>query len=103
VALSTDPDHHVSPEAMSVAFLTTVPLTTGNTLPTSNRARGFPWWLSIKYLPACRSHRRLRFHPWVRKIPLEESIASHSSILAWRIPWTEEPGRYSPWGCRGHD
>jgi len=25
--------------------------------------------------------------------PLEESIATHSSILAWRIPWTEEPGR----------
>ena len=27
------------------------------------------------------------------KDPLEESIAAHSSILAWRIPWTEEPGR----------
>ena len=25
--------------------------------------------------------------------PLEESMAIHSSILAWRIPWTEEPGR----------
>ena len=30
--------------------------------------------------------------------PLEEGMATHSSILAWRIPWTEEPG-YSP---RGH-
>ena len=34
---------------------------------------------------------------WVRflcqKDPLEEGIATHSSILAWRIPWTEEPGR----------
>ena len=29
--------------------------------------------------------------------PLEESMATHSNILAWRIPWTEEPGRlYSP-------
>ena len=27
------------------------------------------------------------------KDPLEEGIATHSSILAWRIPWTEEPGR----------
>ena len=26
-------------------------------------------------------------------------MATHSSILAWRIPWTEEPGTYSPWGC----
>ena len=25
-------------------------------------------------------------------------MAAHSSILAWRIPWTEEPGGYSPWG-----
>ena len=30
--------------------------------------------------------------------PLEEGMATHSSILAWRIPWTEEPGSYSPWG-----
>ena len=29
--------------------------------------------------------------------PLEKEIATHSSILVWRIPWTEEPG-YSPWG-----
>ena len=28
---------------------------------------------------------------------LEEGIATHSSILAWRIPWTEEPGGYSPY------
>ena len=30
--------------------------------------------------------------------PLEKGMATHSSILAWRIPWTEEPGGYSPWG-----
>ena len=29
---------------------------------------------------------------WVEKIPMEEDMASHSSIIAWRIPWTEEPG-----------
>ena len=27
-------------------------------------------------------------------------MATHSRILAWIIPWTEEPGRYSPWGHR---
>ena len=27
-------------------------------------------------------------------------MATHSSILAWEIPWTEEPGSYSPLGCR---
>ena len=30
--------------------------------------------------------------------PLEEEMATHSSILAWKIPSTEEPGGYSPWG-----
>ena len=30
-------------------------------------------------------------------------MATHSSILAWRIPWTEEPGSYSPWGCKELD
>ena len=29
----------------------------------------------------------------VGKIPLEKEMATHSSILTWRIPWTEEPGR----------
>ena len=29
--------------------------------------------------------------------PLEKGTATHSSILAWGIPWTEEPGSYSPW------
>ena len=33
--------------------------------------------------------------------PLEEGMATHSSILASEIPWTEEPGRlYSPQGCK---
>ena len=31
-------------------------------------------------------------------------MATHFGILAWRIPWTEEPGRlYSPWGCKESD
>ena len=35
--------------------------------------------------------------------PLEEGMATHSSILAWRIPWTEEPGGYSLQGCEESD
>ena len=30
--------------------------------------------------------------------PLEEEVATHSSMLAWRIPWTEETGRLQSWG-----
>ena len=44
---------------------------------------------------------------WVRSLSqedlLEKEIATHSSILAWRIPWTEEPGSYSPWGGKESD
>ena len=45
---------------------------------------------------------------WVRSLgredPLEEGMAAHSSILVWRIPWTEEPGGlYSPWGRKESD
>ena len=35
--------------------------------------------------------------------PLEEGTAVHSSILAWRIPWTEETGSYSSWGHKESD
>ena len=53
----------------------------------------------------CRRHKRLGFKHWVGKIPLEEGVATHSSILAWRVPWTEEPGGLQSIGSQrvGHD
>ena len=43
--------------------------------------------------------------PLGREDPLEEEIAAHTSILAWEIPWTQEPGRLHSMGLRrvGHD
>ena len=38
-----------------------------------------------------------------QKDPLEGEMATHSSILAWIIPWTEKPGGYSPWGHKESD
>ena len=36
--------------------------------------------------------------------PLEKEMASHSSIFAWEMPWTEDPGGlYSPWGHKEFD
>ena len=35
-----------------------------------------------------------------REDPLEEEMVTHSSILAWRMPGTEEPGSNSPWGLK---
>ena len=46
---------------------------------------------------------------WVRSlgqdVPLEKEMATHSNILAWRIPWTEEPGGLQSVGLQGvgHD
>ena len=44
---------------------------------------------------------------WVQSLgwedPLEKGTATHSSTLAWRIPWTGEPGRPSPWDHKESD
>ena len=56
---------------------------------------------SVKNMPAMQE-------TWVQFLgqedPLEKEMAPHSSILAWRIPWTEEPGGPQSIGSRvGHD
>ena len=52
----------------------------------------------VKNLPAMQE-------TWVPSlggaVPLEEAMATHSSILAWRTPWTEEPGGPEPVGSPG--
>ena len=50
----------------------------------------------VKNLPSMRKSQ-VQSHGW--EYPLEKGMATHSSILAWRIPWTEEPRGLSP---RGH-
>ena len=56
----------------------------------------------VKRLPAI-------WETWVqflgREDPLEKAIATHSSTLAWKIPWTEEPGRLQSMASQrvGHD
>ena len=52
---------------------------------------GLPWWLKmVKCLPTMRE-------TWVQSLGredlLEKEMATHSSILAWKIPWMEEPSR----------
>ena len=56
---------------------------------------------TVKSLPAMQE-TRVRSLVW--KYPLKKEMSIHSSILAWRMPWTEEPGGlYSPWGCKESD
>ena len=50
---------------------------------------GFPYGSEVKYPAAMQ---KMQVWPLGQEDPLEEEIATHSSILAWEIPWTEEPG-----------
>ena len=43
----------------------------------------------VKHLPVMQE---IQVQPLGQEDPLEKGMATHSSILAWRIPWTEEPG-----------
>ena len=64
--------------------------------------KGFPGGSVVKNLPVMQE-------TWVRSLgwedSLEEGMATHTSILAWRIPWTEEPGRLQSMGSQrvGHN
>ena len=57
---------------------------------------------TVKRLPTMRE-TRVRFLGW--ESPLEKEMAIHSSTLAWKIPWTEEPNRLQYMGLQrvGHD
>ena len=58
--------------------------------------------LSVKNLPAMQE---VQVRSLSQEDPLEKEMAAHSSILAWKIPWTEEPGRLQSTGSQrvGHD
>ena len=53
---------------------------------------GFPGGSEVNNLPAMQEPQEMRVQSLGREDPLEEDMASHSSILTWRIPWAEEPG-----------
>ena len=69
--------------------------------------------INVLYFQASLVAQRLKHLPvmWETQVrslgredPLEKEMATHSSILAWRIPWTEEPGRLQSTGSQrvGH-
>ena len=63
---------------------------------------GFPGGSVVKYMPTMQE---TQIQSLGQDDPLEKGIAIHSSILAWRIPWTEEPDRLQSMGLQrvGHD
>ena len=67
---------------------------------TTTKKYDFPVAQMVKNLPATQE-------TWVRSLgrddPLEKEMATHSSVLAWRIPWTEESGRLQSIGSQESD
>ena len=61
---------------------------------------GLPWWLIGK-----ESLQEMQVRTLGQEDPLEKEMATHSSILSWEIPWTEEPGKLQSRGSQrvGHD
>ena len=68
----------------------------------SDILRGFPGGSVVKNLPA---KKKMRVRSQGGEDPLEKEMATYSRILAWRIPWTDEPGGLQSMGSQraGHD
>ena len=66
---------------------------------------GFPDGSAVKNLPVMQETQETWVQSLGREDPLEKEMATHSSILAWKIPWAEEAGRLQSMGSRrvGHD
>ena len=67
---------------------------------------GFPGGTSDKeHTCQCRRRKRHRLNPFGQECPLEDGMATHSGILAWRIPWTEKSDGLQSIGLQtvGHD
>ena len=77
----------------------------------SSSGLSFSWYYSrltgssggsaVKKLPGMQEMQETRVQSLGQEDPLEEGMATHSSILTWRIPWTEEPGGLQSMGLQG--
>ena len=64
---------------------------------------GFPGGLLVKNMPTKQEMQGTHVQFLGQEDALEEEMTTHSSILAWRTPWTEEQAGYSPWGHKEVD
>ena len=60
---------------------------------------GGAWWAAVHGIAKSDTTEQLHFHSH----ELEKEMATHSSVPAWRIPGTEEPGRLPSLGCTESD
>ena len=61
---------------------------------------GFPYGSAVKNPPAMQGPQEMQVLSLGWEDPLEEDMAAHSSILAWRVPWTQEPGGLQSMGSQ---
>ena len=59
---------------------------------------GFPNGSVVKNLPVMQKTQEIWIQSLGREDPIEKEMATHFSILAWEIPWTEKPGGLPSWG-----
>ena len=98
---SSDTTYSVSlPQIESFRFLFS-----GGVNSKTGLSKGFPGGSVVKILPAVRETRETQVWSLGWEDCLEEGLVTHSIIRAWRIPWTEEPGRLWSMGSQrvGHD
>ena len=101
------PDSSIGKESASTAG------DNSGSIPGLGRSPGEGVGYPLQYFGASLVAQRVKRLPamqetWVRSLgwedPLEKEMATQSSMLAWKIPWTKEPGRlYSPWGRKESD
>ena len=65
--------------------------------------KDFPSGSVVKSLPAMQDPQETWVQSLGQEDPLEEGMATHSSILDWKIPWTEEPGGLQYMGSKESD
>ena len=61
---------------------------------------GFPGGSVVKNLPAMQETQETQVQSLSQEDPLEKGMVTHSSILAWRVSWTEEPGELQSIGSQ---
>ena len=59
-----------------------------------NKDTGFPGGSAVKNMPTIQEPHKTQAQSLGQENPLDEGVETHSNILTWRIPWTEEPGRH---------
>ena len=85
-------------DSMNMTMNLSTSLSMNSRLSMSMSLSGFPGGISGKESTCQSTRHETRIQSFGQEDPLEEEMAIHSSTLAWKIPWTEEPGRLQSMG-----